>query len=536
MAILLWAMQSDGEGPLIGARRLAGRYRLLNPLGEGTVGTVWLALDDVLGRDVAIKEVHIPPDLSEDRRAEIREAAVREANVAARLRHPSIVTVHDVLVEDGRPWVVMELLSGASLERTVAERGPLPPHQLARVGVHVLSALAVAHAAGIVHRDVKPGNVFLTRTGRAVLTDFGAAAIEGETTIGRTVHLIGTPAYVAPERLSGADDGPAGDLWSLGATLYFGVEGRPPHDAESPIEVLRKVLTEPARPAERAGPLGPVLEHLLAADPAVRPPLPVAERMLRDLASGRTPALPPPPPSPTSAPTGPQPRGRGRTWLVAAAMIVGLPLVSTGTALGVNAVDRAAAPEPKPTRLSEETGKYAIPLRFCSMLTDAQIRRLVPTGPAGEPNNREGCQWPGKGVALTIELVGGRGFGLSREESTWGSSPARAHEWYRNELNTAFPSGTIGWKWPDIGAKGMRSARVTDPEPVTGIGDEAFAIHQYDNRTHLKMEQSYIVTRVDNLVIKVGYTALDGARDERTLRQSAATAARWFITAMDRTA
>ncbi|MDF5751034.1 serine/threonine-protein kinase [Spongiactinospora sp. TRM90649] len=518
---------------MIGARRLAGRYRLLNPLGEGGVGTVWLAIDDVLGRDVAIKEIRLPPGIDDDRRQEICAAAVREANIAARLRHPSIVTVHDVLVEDGRPWLVMELLSGVSLERAVAERGLLPPHQVARAGVHILAALAAAHAAGVVHRDVKPGNIFLTRTGRAVLTDFGAAAIEGEATVGRTVHLIGSPAYIAPERLRGDADGPEGDLWSLGASLYFAVEGRPPHDADTPIAVLGRVLGEPADPPERAGELGPVLLHLLAREPGDRPPPAVATGMLRDMASGRPGAPVPPPPStgPATVPA----RRRRPAWPAIPAMIAALAVIAAGTAFGVNTVRAAsAAPAPKPARLSEEPGKYAIPLKFCQMLTEEQIRQLLPTATTttGKPTNREGCEWLAKGMALTVTPVGALAF--SSEESIWGASPRRAHEWFVNVRNAALPSGSLGWKWPGIGANELRSARVTGAEPVSGFGAEAFAYHQYDNRNHLKMEQTYLVTRMDNLVVEVCYVVLDGAKDEQAMRAAAGTATRWITQAMDR--
>lgn len=193
---------------------LADRYRLLSPLSGGGAGTVWLATDEMLGRDVAVKEVRLPPDLDPARRREVLASALREANLAARLKHPSIVTVHDVVIDQERPWIVMELLSGASLEQTVRDRSPLPLHQVARIGVGILSALGTAHAAGVVHRDVKPGNVFLTRTGRAVLTDFGTAVVDGEVTSGRTGHLIGSPNYIAPEQLRGERSGPASDLWS----------------------------------------------------------------------------------------------------------------------------------------------------------------------------------------------------------------------------------------------------------------------------------------------------------------------------------
>ncbi|MCG5216183.1 serine/threonine-protein kinase [Streptosporangium sp. KLBMP 9127] len=516
---------------MIGARRLAGRYRLLNPLGEGALGTVWLAADDVLGRDVAVKEVRLPPGLEESRRREICEAAVREANVAARLKHPSIVTVHDVLIEDGSPWLVMELLSGTSLAETVRQQGPLPPHQVARAGMHLLSALTVAHAAGVVHRDVKPSNVFLTRTGRAVLTDFGMAAIEGEPSANRTMHLVGAPAFIAPERLRGEPDGPAGDLWSLGATLYFGVEGVAPHHSESPIRVLTMVLTEPPRLPERAGPLGPILMRLLGSEPADRPPAAVTADILRGIAGVRRqpPDTPPTPAVRQAAPPAPR---RRRTGLVLAAAVAALAAIAAGTAFGVNAVtgtEKAAAPSPSPTRLSESPGKFGIPVKFCETLTAEQVGGLVTDSlknKKGTPNNKGGCEWLGKGMGLSAEPVG--------FEEQWGSSPQRAHERFVSQRNLTIPSGTVGWAWPEVGVA-LRSARATAAEPVSGIGDEAYAYHQYDNRSHLKLEQSSIVMRVDNLVVEVGYTVIDGKREEKDIREGARTAARWIAQSLQRT-
>ncbi|GLW05250.1 hypothetical protein Misp01_03800 [Microtetraspora sp. NBRC 13810] len=521
---------------MIGARHLAGRYRLLNPLGEGGAGTVWLAADDVLSRDVAVKEVRLAPGLDEARRREICEAAVREANVAARLKHPSIVTVHDVLVEDGRPWLVMELLNGTSLEQMVRERGPMPPHQAARIGVHLLSALAVAHAAGVVHRDIKPSNVLLTRTGRAVLTDFGIASVAGEAT-DRTAHLVGSPAFVAPERLRGEEEGPASDLWSLGATLYFAVEGVPPHDAETPVAVLTKVLVEPPRPPERAGPLTPVLTALLNPEPAARPAIPAATGQLRDLTEGRPGSVPwgveqavPAPPE-QETPAAP---GRGRTALLAGSMVAALAVVAAGTVVVVNvtaSAGAAAAPAPLATRLSETPGKFSVPVKFCDLFTPAQIGRLVPdvAKPKGEPDNTGGCDWTAKGVGLSAAPTL-----LGLEEKHWGASPQLAHERFVNQRNATIPSGTVAWSWPEISA-GLRSARTTGPEPVGGIGDEAFTYQVYDNRNHLKLEQSYMVFRVDNLVAQVGYTVVDGSQDEKSIRDGAKQAAGWMVAALKRT-
>ncbi|WP_214107097.1 serine/threonine protein kinase [Acrocarpospora catenulata] len=254
----------EGQGRLVGRR-----YRLLSPVGRGGMGMVWHAHDVLLDRDVAVKELILPYGLDHAGRQVAHRRMLREARSAARLSHPGIVTVHDVVEEDGRPWIVMELVRAWSLEQAVRQSGPLPVSQVAEIGIRVLDALRHAHAAGILHRDVKPGNVLLT-TDRVVLTDFGIAAIEGDVTITQTGLLMGSPAYIPPERLQGRPITHAADLWSFGATLYAAVEGRPPYEGPDAVAVLGAVLTqEPTRP-QRAGALLPVIEGLLRKNPADR--------------------------------------------------------------------------------------------------------------------------------------------------------------------------------------------------------------------------------------------------------------------------
>jgi serine/threonine protein kinase len=261
------ASQSPHTG---GAGRLIGRrYRLMSPVGRGGMGMVWQAHDVLLDRDVAVKELILPFGLDNAGKQVAHRRMLREARSAARLQHPGIVTVHDVVEEDGRPWIVMELVRAWSLEQAVRQSGPLPVIQAAEIGVRVLDALRHAHASGILHRDIKPGNVLLTAD-RVVLTDFGIAAIEGDVTITQTGLLMGSPAYVPPERLSGQSITAAADLWSFGATLYAAVEGRPPYEGPDAIAVLGAVLTQdPIRP-ERAGALLPVIEGLLRKNPTER--------------------------------------------------------------------------------------------------------------------------------------------------------------------------------------------------------------------------------------------------------------------------
>ena len=251
-------------------RLVAGRYRLLDRLGSGGMGTVWRAEDVVLGRPVAVKEVVFPHGVSEEEREVLRERTRREARTAAKLDHPSAVTVFDVAEEDGTPYLVMELVDARTLAEVVRSDGPLTPHRAAEVGLAVLGALEAAHAEGIVHRDVKPGNVLLRSDGRVVLTDFGIATTTGDSSITSTGLLLGSPSYIAPERARGEQPGPPSDLWSLGATLFTAVEGRAPYDKGEPLPTMTAVVTGDHAPFVAAGPLAPVLEGLLEKDPTQR--------------------------------------------------------------------------------------------------------------------------------------------------------------------------------------------------------------------------------------------------------------------------
>jgi eukaryotic-like serine/threonine-protein kinase len=273
-----------GEGAEAPEQLLAGRYRLVAPIGRGGMGAVWHAVDEVLGRDVAVKAMALPHTLPDDERNTLRERALREARIAARLRHPSLVTVHDVVTERDNPHIVMELVQSRSLQDVVAEDGPLPPREVAEIGVALVDALRTAHAAGVLHRDVKPSNVLLGEDGRVVLTDFGVARLEGDPKLTLTGQLMGSPGYVAPEIAQGVTAAtPASDLWSLGATLYTAVEGRQAYDRDSFFEVLSATAKEDPDPVRLAGPLEPVLAGLLRRDLAARLDADRAERMLRDI-------------------------------------------------------------------------------------------------------------------------------------------------------------------------------------------------------------------------------------------------------------
>ncbi|MGW2566679.1 protein kinase domain-containing protein [Streptomyces sp. NPDC001537] len=266
---------------------VAGRYRLADSIGSGGMGRVWRAHDEVLHRAVAIKELTAALYVSESEQERLLARTRAEARAAARINHSAVVTVHDVLEHDGRPWIVMELVEGYSLADAVKERGRVEPTEAARIGLWVLRALRAAHAAGVLHRDVKPGNVLIGHDGRVLLTDFGIAQIEGDTTITRTGEVVGSVDYLAPERVRGHDPGPASDLWALGATLYTAVEGRSPFRRTSPLSTMQAVVEENAADPQYAGPLGPVMAALLHKDPAARPSAAEAEQMLAEAAEGR---------------------------------------------------------------------------------------------------------------------------------------------------------------------------------------------------------------------------------------------------------
>src|SRR5580692_7078777 len=262
-------------------RLVSGRYRLQEPIGRGAMGIVWRGRDELLDREVADQEVRAAADNDS-----IYRRTLREAKAAARLNHPGVVTVFDVVEDDGSPWIVMELVQARSLDRLIAEDGPLRPLQAAQVGQQLLSALECAHAAGVLHRDVKPGNVLVAADNAVKLTDFGIATYPGDPALTQVGMVFGTPGYTAPERVRGEVATPASDLWSLGATLYTAVEGRGPFDRPGgSAAIFAGVANEPAPRAPSAGPLGPVIDVLLRPDPARRPDVATAARLLDDAAA-----------------------------------------------------------------------------------------------------------------------------------------------------------------------------------------------------------------------------------------------------------
>ncbi|MFD7765614.1 protein kinase [Streptomyces sp. NPDC059787] len=389
---------------------VAGRYRLGESIGSGGMGRVWRAHDEVLHRVVAIKELTAALYVSDSEQVTLLARTRAEARAAARINHSAVVTVHDVLEHDGRPWIVMELVEGRSLADAVKEQERVDPREAARVGLWVLRALRAAHAAGVLHRDVKPGNVLLARDGRVLLTDFGIAQIDGDTAITRTGEVVGSVDYLAPERVRGHDPGPSSDLWALGATLYTAVEGLSPFRRTSPLTTMQAVVEEEAEEPQHAGPLGPVISALLRKDPATRPDAAQAEQLLAEAAEGRRPhaaqvyvptqVVDAPAPQPYEAgpeaaprypqggptvvqqpygpPAAPRRRVRGR---VIALVVVLAAIIGGGTAVMLQQQEdrggTTAGPSPAPTPSPTKTGATT---KSPGNLPEGWVRRDDPWG------------------------------------------------------------------------------------------------------------------------------------------------------------
>ncbi|MEU8546019.1 serine/threonine-protein kinase [Streptomyces roseoverticillatus] len=355
---------------------LAGRYRLIDQLGSGGMGVVWRAVDELLDREVAAKEVRAPDHMREQDVRTLYARLKQEARAAARISHPNVITVHDVVEQEGRPWIVMEFVRGRSLAEILQHEGVLSPKEAAKVGSMVLQALRSAHSCGVLHRDVKPANVLLEPGGRVVLTDFGIALVEGSGTLTRTGDLVGSPDYLAPERALGERPGTPSDLWSLGATLYSAVEGVSPFRRTSALSTLQAVVQDDPPAPRRAGPLTPLLEGLLRKDPQTRMGSAEAQRLLDAVASGQLLTQPdwsrPEPagyvPTAASTPT-PQP-----------SPLPPAPGAATGS--GYATPSYGSPPPPGPPGMSGVPGAGGVPGAPTST-AGAAVRG--PAGPAGRP-------------------------------------------------------------------------------------------------------------------------------------------------------
>ncbi|GAA1006973.1 hypothetical protein Aple_067260 [Acrocarpospora pleiomorpha] len=477
--------------------RLASRYLLLRPLGSGGMGTVWLARDETLDREVAVKELRFPDGLEERKRAELVARVMREAEVTARLRHPSIVGVHDVLVEGGKPWIVMERLHGRNLAEEVRTHGPLPGARVAEIGARMLEALAAAHALGVQHRDVKPGNVFLTSDGRVVLTDFGIARPADTTALTGDGMLIGSPGYIAPERLSGEPGGPESDLWSLGATLYLALEGTPPFKG-SQVEVLYATISQDVPLPRTAGPIGPLLRWMLSRDPGARPEPAAALDLFRQIARGGMPDV--------TMPMAARQR-RTRRWLVAAAVAV--PLLA-GAAFVV-----PWGGEDPPARRSSPT--FATAVDLCTALPAAEITSALGRTAPGRKIEK-GCQWTVDGTGLRIDPQTD-----SDTPDPWALTADSARTLFaalRRRADNGLREGQFIWY--EIGADRKQEVVISRPRTLPGVGEEAFASDV--SSTDGRVLSNLIFFRLGNLVGKIEYADL-GTRTPEQIRAAAEHAA-----------
>jgi serine/threonine protein kinase len=274
-------------------RLVADRYRLTQHIGSGAMGVVWQAHDERLHRTVALKQLLLQPGLTKADADEARGRAMREGRIAARLQHPNAVTVYDVVEDEGQPVLIMEYVPSRSLSAVLERSGTLPPQEVARIGQQVATALVAAHAAGIVHRDIKPGNVLLADDGTVKITDFGISRATGDVTVTATGMLAGTPAYLAPEVAKGEQPGPPSDVFSLGSTLYAAVEGQPPFGhIDNTLALLHAVAAGRTIPPRQAGPLTGPLQQMLSTSPDARPTMVEVMRILSAVAAGQTPPVP----------------------------------------------------------------------------------------------------------------------------------------------------------------------------------------------------------------------------------------------------
>jgi serine/threonine protein kinase len=363
-------------GAHVDEQLIDGRYARVEAIGRGGFGVVWRAHDTLLERDVAIKEIEFPPVLDEHEQARIREKVLREARAAARLSHPSLVTVYDVVEDDGRPFIVMELVAAPTLADRVGREGPLPDREVAAIGAQVLDALAAAHEQGIIHRDVKPANVMVSPSGRVQLGDFGIASIIDDPKVTSSGQLAGSPSYMAPEQANNDPAGAATDLWGLGATLYFAVEGAPPFAKDSALATLTSVVADDPRPMERATTLAPLLTDLLVKDPAARPSVDEVRRRLSEIAAGNpapTPAAPPAPSPTLLLETEAAPPPPSRTKAVAPSADE-LPLV-----------EHAPVPEVAPPDVAAPEPAVAAPAPGPVPVAEAALAPAAETAPAPAP-------------------------------------------------------------------------------------------------------------------------------------------------------
>jgi serine/threonine protein kinase len=445
-------------------RLVANRYALTAPLGRGGMGVVWRARDAVLGREVAVKEVVFPPDLPASERRSAEARVMREARAAARLNHPAAVTLYDVVHDRGGTFIVMELVKAPTLADLVRAEGPLPPERVAEIGAQVAAALEAAHRAGIVHRDVKPGNVMVPAAGTAKLADFGIASLQGDPQLTSTGLVIGSPAYMAPEQARGEPSGPPADFWALGATMFYAVEGEPPFDKGSSLATLAAVVNEEPRPPRRAGPLAPLLAAVLAKDPQARPSGPELRAELERLADTAR-RVPPTEVLPRQGPGGTVP--------------LPPPVAPTPAPEPAEAPDRSErvpAFEPAPDATQEPTWDRPEP-------TGRPARPLLPPAP---PVSRSGARrlLPVAAVLLVLGALLAGLLALDNLRPGGGADPDAAAGTGGEPAATTRPSQTTEQATPTTAARQQTTGAPTTAAPEGGLpaGWTAFTNRSGNNR------------------------------------------------------
>ncbi|HEV7650866.1 MAG TPA: protein kinase [Actinophytocola sp.] len=450
---------------------VAGRYRLGERLGGGGMGVVWQAHDERLRRTVAVKQLILPPSLDDARLEEIRRRTMREGRIAAKLHHPQLITVYDVIEDEGRPYLVMEYLPSTSLSKKLDEDGALPPAEVARIGAQAAAALAAAHAAGVVHRDVKPGNILVGDNGTVKITDFGVSRVVEDVTGTATGTFVGTPAYLAPEVAQGRDVTFESDVYSLGATLYRAVEGTSPvGTSDNPMRILHRIASGTVIPPVKAGPLAPLVLRMLGTDPAERPTMDEAKAVLEEIAAGATAAAPtspapaetPPANLPANPPANPPaPRAerephRRRAALLLAVVCVLVAVTTTLVALNTgDAGEPTAAPQttsakPKPGPATEPSTEASTePSTESSAPATSTSVSAPPSTPGGTPAKTP--QQPGNPVAAVSGyyalMPGDPDAGWQRLTTRFQHSPARSLSYYRGywgSISSVRASGATG--------------------------------------------------------------------------------------------
>ncbi|MCW2863780.1 MAG: Serine/threonine protein kinase [Actinoallomurus sp.] len=504
------------------AYRLVERYRLVSVLGAGGMGTVWRAYDELLGRDVAIKRIELAEDAPPDERAMLCARAAREARATVMLDHPGIVTVHDVVEPDGRPWIIMELVEGRSLDQVVAADGPLPPRRVAEIGLRLVDALTAAHEKGLLHRDVKPANVLLAEDGRIVLTDFGIAALDGDPALTRTGTLVGSPGFIAPERLRDEVAGPASDLWSLGATLYAAVEGRAPFDHAASLAALGAVLTEEAPPPGRAGALAPVLTLLLDKDPATRISATEARAALGRVAAGgdsglgAAPSMAPP----ADPPPGAQPAARSAA-LYAATEPAGQPVarprerpqrrrpVLAGAVVAVTVVAvPASAPlghgtDQGPVRSAARGAPHPVSsVDTCALLTDLQASGVLADAVRRRDVPRTGdCAWQSPKVAAMLTIYKPKAVAASFDEGRDRMAIERNEQLsLMQQARTSPLNMSFTWPYDGYPKFEVHMTEATELTDLKGVGDEAVT---YTDHGSVQYDEVNITLREGNVVLQL---------------------------------